>query len=238
MDYLGTKLCLTRAMECEVDYRVSRAWAKFGTFRGELLNKKTNLYDRVKLFHAVVTPCALYGCGSWALKKVEEDKLKVAQRRMLRAILGRSRHKKTRSNSGESTGTDDDSEVEEVPEVEVLESWQDWLSRTTQEALEVLKKVGAEDWLTLMHRRKWRWAEKVVNHEEPRWTVKILLWIPTEGARCVGHPKLRWLDSIQKFAASRAESSTGSDAWLYLLRDHKKAGKALPHFVHFCIHGL
>ena len=113
-----------------------------------------------------------------------------------------------------------------------------WLSRTTQEALEVLKKVGAEDWLTLMHRRKWRWAEKVVNHEEPRWTAKILLWLPTEGARCVGHPKLRWLDSIQKFAASRAESSMGSDAWLYLLRDHKKAGKALPHFVHFCIHGL
>ena len=66
----------------------------------------------------------------------------------------------------------------------------------THEALEVLEKVGAEDWVTLLRRQKWRWAEKVVNHDADRWTRKILHWIPAEGVRVVGHPKLRWIDPL------------------------------------------
>ena len=100
-----------------------------------------------------------------------------------------------------------------------------------------MKKVGAEDWVTLLRKRKWRWAEKVVNHEADRWTAKILEWMPSEGARFVGHPKLRWLDPIQNFVASLADSSNQVVAWLYLLHNHKEAEAALPRFLDFCRDG-
>ena len=55
-DYLGAKLCLSQAdaMDTELDHRIARAWAKFGIFRSELTNKRTNLLDRLRLFGAPV----------------------------------------------------------------------------------------------------------------------------------------------------------------------------------------
>ena len=103
--------------------------------------------------------------------------------------------------------------------------------------MEVLEKVGAEDWVTLLRRQKWRWAEKVVNHDADRWTRKILHWIPAEGVRVVGHPKLRWIDPIQSFASSLSGSANDTDAWLYLLHLHEEAVKALPRFLEFCRSG-
>ena len=58
--------------------------------------------------------------------------------------------------------------------------------------------------------------------------------MPSEGARFVGHPKLRWIDPIANFVASLADSSTLADAWLYLLLNHKEAEEALPGFLSFC----
>jgi len=234
-DYLGTGLSLTKAMECEVDHRVSRAWCKFGSFRSELLNKKSNLYDRVRLFDSVVTPCALFGCGSWALTKIEENKIKVAQRRMLRAILGKGRRRQENLDSSQTIDSSDDgAELPELPESEVLESWSDWLLRTTHEALQVLEKVGAQDWVTFLRKQKWRWAQKVLKHSDARWTVKILHWVPDEGLRNVGHPKLRWRDTLQNFAAGLTGASDTTDAWQYLLLNKEEADDALPHFLKYC----
>ena len=117
-----------------------------------------------------------------------------------------------------------------------MESWGEWLSRTTHEALEVLEKVGAEDWVALLRKRKWIWAEKVVNHAGDRWTSRILTWSPKEGARFVGHPKLRWLDPIQNFATSLSGDEEG-DAWIYLLRSNTEARDALPQFLQYCENG-
>ena len=234
-DYLGSKLSLKNTMDCEVEHRVSRAWAKFATFWNELLHKKTNLFDRVRLFDSVVTPCALYGCGSWALTRAQEDKLKVAQRRMLRAILGKGRRKVDSTISSQSTdSSSDDKEIPDLPEDEVLESWGDWLSRTTHEALKVLEKVGAEDWVTVLRKRKWSWAEKVVNHSEDRWTSRILYWNPDEGVRSVGHPKLRWLDPIKNFATSLSDLGPEVETWICLLKNKQEATRALPEFLKYC----
>ena len=125
-DYLGTRLGQTRAMECEVEHRVSRAWSKFGSFRSELLNEKSNLYDRVRLFDSVVTPCVLFGCGSWALTKTDGNKIKVAQRRVLRAILGQGRRALENPDSPSTTDSSGNGiELRDIPENEILESCSD-----------------------------------------------------------------------------------------------------------------
>ena len=91
----------------------SGAWAKFSLFRSELVNKKANLYDKLRLFNSVVTPCALYGCGSWSLTKDQENRMKVVQRRMVRAILGKRRLPlETDSDETSSVQTGADAETE------------------------------------------------------------------------------------------------------------------------------
>ena len=159
-DYLGTKLCLDErnAMDLEIDHRVARAWSKFSAFRSELTNKQTSLFDRLRLFHAVVTPCATYACGSWSLKRETEQKLRVAQRRMLRAILGKGRKQLEQEHD---TPAKEDSESQEWEEGEGdiaedekhLEAWKDWLKRTTAEVRAAMQKLRIGDWVTLARKR-------------------------------------------------------------------------------------
>ena len=49
--YLGRALTLTSVHDSELDYRLQRAWAKFGAFKQELTDKATPLPLRLKLFH-------------------------------------------------------------------------------------------------------------------------------------------------------------------------------------------
>ena len=62
--YLGRALAFQDSDENELKHRLKRAWAKFGVYRNELTNKRYSLFDRMKLFNAVVTPTVLYGSGS------------------------------------------------------------------------------------------------------------------------------------------------------------------------------
>ena len=43
--------------------------------------------DQIKLEKALVRPVATYGCGSWTMKKYEEDRLNVFEMKALRQIL-------------------------------------------------------------------------------------------------------------------------------------------------------
>ena len=62
---------------------------------------------RLKLFNAVVTPTFLYGSGAWTLRKEAEVKIRSAQRRMLRWILGAGRRpiKAEQADSNSSGGS-------------------------------------------------------------------------------------------------------------------------------------
>ena len=73
-----------------------------------------------------------------------------------------------------------------------------------------------------------------LKHSDARWTAKILHWVPDEGLRNVGHPKLRWRDPLQNFAAGLTGASDTTDAWQYLLLNKEEADDALPHFLKYC----
>ena len=240
-DYLGTKLCLdqTRAMDLEVGHRIARAWSKFSAFRSELTNKKSNLFDRLRLFNAVVTPCALYGCGSWSLKKEGEQKIRVAQRRMLRAILGKGRRtlehesaSPAEQNTESEGGAEDEDDIAE--DEGHLETWKDWLQHTTEEVRTAMEKLQIDDWVTIVRKSQWRWAGKVVQHAAERWTPRVLHWQPVEGLRQVGRPRRRWIDPIETFAQTWAGMPAANDAWIYLLAEKEEANAALQGYVDYC----
>ena len=61
--YLGRALTLTNVHDAELAHRLKKAWAKFGIFKQELTDRAVPIHLRMKLFHSVMTPPALYGCG-------------------------------------------------------------------------------------------------------------------------------------------------------------------------------
>lgn len=85
--YLGRQLSLTDFHDVEIENRVNRGWAKFYTHKKELCDKAYPLHDRLRLFEAVVRSSVLYGGGSWTITAVREQRLRVAQRRMLRWMV-------------------------------------------------------------------------------------------------------------------------------------------------------
>eukprot|EP00959_Pyramimonas_sp_CCMP1952_P455295 9471348-Pyramimonas_sp.AAC.1 len=111
--YLGRALTLLAVHDAELTHRLKRAWAKFGTFRHELTDKAVPIGLRMKLFHSVVTPTALRGCGSWVMAAERDSKLKGTQLKMVRAMLGRGRVYKQDGD---------------------VETWVDWVQRVTTEA--------------------------------------------------------------------------------------------------------
>eukprot|EP00973_Karenia_brevis_P004692 644076-Karenia_brevis.AAC.1 len=61
-----------------------------------------------------------------------------------------------------------------------LESWVEWLKRTTTEAEQHLAKNQIDDWITAWRRRVWRWASRVACLSVERWAYKALNWHPED----------------------------------------------------------
>ena len=154
-------------------------WIKtFAVFRNELTNKKYPLYQRMRLFNAVITPTVLYGSGSWVMTKTREQKLRSTQRKMLRSILGKGRAV-LQTDSSDTTSSGDSSASSHSEDK--LESWVEWVQRVTEEAETVMKKVGVPDWVEEHYRRKWKWCGHVCRREDGRWCCKVLAFSPTAG---------------------------------------------------------
>ena len=196
--YLGRSLCLTEVHNTEIVHRIARAWAKFSVFRPELTDKNYSLFSRLRLFHSVVTPTVLYGCGSWAMTREREHMLQTAQRKMLRIILGRGRRPLSLSESSEDYEELVDVIVATEDEEELLEPWHEWLQRVTREALLAMGRVGVPDWAEEQARRKWRWAGHICRRTDGRWSRKVLDLMPV-GQRRRQRPRCRWSDAIHRF---------------------------------------
>ena len=205
--YLGRALNLRTTHDTELNHRISKVCAKFGVFRKELTDKHYSLRDRLRLFNAVVTPCILYGCSSWVMTVTRERKLRAAQRKMLRAILGKGRaviehFDGSSTESQQSTATHDG---------EDLEPWVSWIQRVTHEALESMSLAGVPEWVDERRRRKWRWCGHVCRRHDGRWTSKVLRWEPHNGSRNRGHPFGRWFDDVGGFFQMLSQSPEQSN---------------------------
>ena len=130
---MGRLLTLNQVHEVELKHRISQAWKKFGVYRCELVDKNIPLYQRLRLFHAVITPSVLYGSGAWVMSKTMEMELQTAQRKMLRAIFCKGR-----------TKYEDDT----------LEPWVDWIRRVTHDVLGIADGLYLPEWADEQRRRR------------------------------------------------------------------------------------
>jgi hypothetical protein len=187
-DYLGRVLTLSDFHEKELDHRINKAWAKFHLFKAELCCQYYPLKERMRLFNAVITPSILYGSAAWTMTKEREQKLRVAQRRMLRLIC--------------RTGRKPD------------ETWVEWVQRATHYAERVAEETNVESWVLAQRRRKWKCAGHVARLTDNRWTSALLMWQPSKGHRNVGRPMRRWSDDLDQFWEDILGKSLG--AWIIL----------------------
>ena len=177
--YLGKALCLRNVHDAELEHRQKKAWAKFATFKHELTDKAVPLHLRLKLFHSVITPTALYGCSSWVMTSTRTAKLRGTQLKMLRAMLGRQR---IYTSDGE------------------IETWVEWIQRVTDEARRVADENKIPDWRNVYTTRLRSLQARLQQMESYRWAKRVLEWMPT-GFRSRGHPLTRWSEQLSPSGA-------------------------------------
>ena len=108
--HLGKELCLTNIHDKEIDSRICKGWKTFYKFKYQLCDKSIALAHRLRLFDAVVSPCVLYGSSTWTMNASRKRKLRSAQRKMTRKILGmKFKVGETEADGylGDSEGSDD-----------------------------------------------------------------------------------------------------------------------------------
>ena len=139
--YLGRLLNLVDVRDAEIDHRLRGVWAKFAVFKQVFLDKDYSQHQGLRLFHSTITLTVLYGSCSWAMTADREQKLRSAQRKMLRAIFGRGRRVLERPDSSTNSAAGSGSLCSDGEEAEELESWVQWKQRVTEEVLEAIKKL-------------------------------------------------------------------------------------------------
>ena len=90
--YLGRKLSVVDFREVEFKNRTAMGWASFFRLKGALCNRHVPIRHRISLLESSVSPCILYGCGTWTMTSSMTQKLRSTQRRMLRWMLKTVRH--------------------------------------------------------------------------------------------------------------------------------------------------
>ena len=219
--YLGRKLSFHNYQSTEIDNRIAAAWRKFGLLRHELTSKSYPLKSRLRLFDGTITPTIMYGCTSWTLTKDLELLIQRTQRRMLRLIIGTPRRRTPNTTTTQpatppqqaedpddstddvasNTSTPDLQQLITITEEEETEPWPDFIKRATHIASETIKKFDIPEWTTILWQRQWRWASRIAQQNNDRWSLIAALWDPTttqprRAQRQQGRPQKRWSDEI------------------------------------------
>ena len=115
-----------------------------------LLNRKSSINQRLRLFDSTVGSCATWCCESWAPRVEELRQLEAARRSMLRKIVGVGRH----------------------PD----EEWLGWIQRATHKSLNWAVRAGVRHWGDLHFERKWMWAGHVARRGPDTWLHRVTMW--------------------------------------------------------------
>ena len=143
------------------------AWSKFHLFKGSLTNKHVDVKLRLRLFNSVVTPSALYGLTTAPLTEADFEKLAVAQRRMLRRIIGWSK----------------------LPD----QIWED-VYRTLKKKLANGKaQVHIRDWNDELRQQKRKFHQPLLLNKPNSLCQVVFGWIPHDAKRPRGRPYTRWI---------------------------------------------
>ena len=86
--YLGSTLAKDGELDEEVTHRVQSMWNNWKRVSGVLCDRIMNVKIKGKVYRTVVRSVLMYGAETWALTKAQENKLEVADMRMLRWMCG------------------------------------------------------------------------------------------------------------------------------------------------------
>ena len=213
-------------------------WGTFNKLRDELTSNRYPLHSRLRLFNGTVTPTVMYGCTSWTLTKDMLLALRRTQRRMLRLIVNTRRRRVNnqtapaddttssdpeQSDDGPQSSSDDirrHLNFDDADEDSDLEPWDEFIRRATYAATERATRSQVEDWTTLYHKRKWRWAGRIATQSRQRWTRLAAAWDPDahdlrQARRRHGGQRKRWSDDITQFLQSITDGDNNTN-WVEL----------------------
>ncbi|KAL5162025.1 hypothetical protein HKD37_07G019211 [Glycine soja] len=86
-------------IEGDVNHRIQAGWMKWRKASGVLCDAKVPIKLKGKFYRTAVRPAILYGTEYWAVKSQHENKVGVAEMRMLRWMCGKTRQDKIRNEA-------------------------------------------------------------------------------------------------------------------------------------------
>ena len=100
------------------------------------------------------------------------------------------------------------------------ETWVDYVKWTTGLAEDKFKNLGYENWATASRLKKWRFAGKVAQTDDSRWSKRLLDWRPHFRClpfRSVGRPLRRWDDVFATIAGGNwMAAAADAELWQIL----------------------
>ncbi|KAL5157078.1 Outer envelope protein 64, mitochondrial [Glycine soja] len=97
--YLGSVIQDDGEIEGDVNHRIQAGWMKWRKASGVLCDAKVPIKLKGKFYRTAVRPAILYGTECWAVKSQHENKVGVAEMRMLRWMCGKTRQDKIRNET-------------------------------------------------------------------------------------------------------------------------------------------
>ncbi|KAL5123966.1 Craniofacial development protein 2 [Glycine soja] len=97
--YLGSVIQDDGQIEGDVNHRIQAGWMKWRKASGVLCDAKVPIKLKGKFYRTAVRPAILYGTECWAVKSQHENKVGVAEMRMLRWMCGKTRQDKIRNEA-------------------------------------------------------------------------------------------------------------------------------------------
>jgi len=115
---------------------------------------------------------------------------------------------------------------------ECVESWAEWLIRTTRKIEEHCERLCIDNWVHQARALKWRLLERVQKQDCKRWSNRLYLWNPetmfdgllAKAQRKRARPCMRWFEDINAFKQSRSTSDICENEFIHGTWREKRPG--------------